>query len=76
MQKLREQLLKNLQAAIVEVEEHSSQNGVQTSQIESKDIDREKFAKDVRFYLNMDDELRDYYAMRDIKAEINNYLDK
>ena len=71
---MQEMLDKNLLTAMLEVEEHTSHGGVQVLQLESKDIDKQKFIKDVTWYINQDKDLRDYYTDTDIYLAVTKHL--
>ena len=74
-QLLKKEVIKNLHTAFAEVEEHSSQGGVQTCQLETSDIDRDKLAKDTLHYLSYDQDMIGYYNIDMIKVELDKYLD-
>lgn len=66
--KMEALLLKNLQIAILEVEEH----GYQTQA--TGDISKQAFIKDVKDWLNMDKDLKEYYSEVTIYNEVSDFL--
>ena len=74
--KMKEALAKNLQAAIWEVDEHTTQQCVQTCQLESSKVDKCQFINDVRWYLNQDKDLKGYYSETEIYFAVTNYLNE
>lgn len=74
--KMKEMLAKNLQAAIWEVDEHTTQQCIQTCQLASSEVDKCQFIGDVRWYLNQDKDLKGYYSETDIYFAVTNYLNE
>ena len=68
MSKFREALRKNLDVAIVEVDEH----GYQTKTINQ--INKQDFIKSVKGYLRHDKDLFPYYSEVDIYLAVTDYL--
>ena len=71
---MKQELMKNAVMACYEVDEHSTQGGKQTCQIDRDKVDQEKFTEDLKQYLSYDEDTFPLYTYSDFKEAVRIYF--